>query len=132
MEVQELMRPLVAAVPLHQVIIEKEVGPGHGDNEHEFGNRFEMFGTNKIFHILHRAANHCKYHNHRAHARVQSADNEVRPKDSRIPAGSGGGGKIPGHDGVYREHNRDDRERKDVHCITQMCPFSLCTPKTKR
>ncbi len=81
MPVQQFMRPFVAAVPLHHVVVEEEVGPSHRNDEHQFAEAIEMLGADEVTHILHRGADDDQHHGDRPHTRMQRAHHEVRAED---------------------------------------------------
>ena len=39
--------------------------------------------------------------------------------------------KSQAHDGVHREHHRDDRPGKDIHRRAQVCPFAFRAAETQ-
>ena len=114
-EILQDFLPFIAAIPGYKVVIEVEIGPRHRHHQHEFAKRIEMFRAQKILHILHRRTNQEEHDRHRRHTRVQGTDHEVGAEDRGRPAGTGRHGKVPGHDRMHREHDRDDGKGKDVH-----------------
>ena len=81
MEVQQLLSPLVAAVPLHHVIVEEEVRPSHGYDKHQLANGIEMLAADEVIHVFHGSTDDSQHNHSRTHTGVQSTHDEVWTED---------------------------------------------------
>src|SRR5688572_16939111 len=66
--VQEDVSPFITAVPLDDVIVEKEVGIGKGNDQHQFAERIKMLGADEVVHMFHGVAHDEQHDRHRAHS----------------------------------------------------------------
>ena len=132
MQCQNLPHRSLTAVPAEQVIVEEEVRPGHGEDQDQFAQSVKMLGSQEVIHVFEGGPQHIEDGHHCRDTRKNSANDEIGAEDGGMPPGYLTYGKIPRHDGVYREHHRDDGKGENLNGFFQAEPFSFGAAPAKR